>query len=332
MTGVCTAQDDAAGKVRTERLVVDSHAIAGNLEGNAAERDVIVYLPPSYDAEPERRFPVVYALHGYSIDNDIWTNEIDTPAGIEDAFANGTAQMIVVLPDSRTRHNGSMYSSSVTVGDWESFIADELVEKIDATYRTLAARESRGLAGHSMGGYGTIRIGMKRPDVFGALYSMSPCCLSARAQPPADLLERLEGVRTEKDAAALGFFERATLASAAAWSPDPNAPPFYLRLPVGENRTEVLARWAANAPIAMVDQYVPELRSYSAIAIDVGDKDGLRADAEILARDLQHRNIPATYEVYEGDHVSGVADRFERHVLPFFARHLVADAETAAVD
>ena len=126
---------------------------------------------------------MVYALHGYSIGAEQWSKEIHVPQTIEGAFAQGAQEMIVVLPDSKTVHNGSMYSSSVTTGDFEQFIAHDVVAYIDAHYRTIPNRTSRGLVGHSMGGYGASRIGMKHPDVFGSLYIMSPCCLAARGRP-----------------------------------------------------------------------------------------------------------------------------------------------------
>ncbi len=89
-----------------------------------------------------------------------------------------TKDVIVVMPDAHTRFQGSFYSSSPTTGDWESYVYEELVAYIDSHYRTIADVESRGLAGHSMGGYGTIRIGIKRPDVFSSIYALNPCCLS----------------------------------------------------------------------------------------------------------------------------------------------------------
>src|SRR5207249_12119449 len=125
-------------------------------------------------------------------------------------------ELIVVLPDSKTVHNGSMYSSSVTTGDFENYVASDLVSYIDAHYRTIASRESRGLVGHSMGGYGATRIGMKHADVFGSLYIMSPCCLSPRPAVSPELAQGLEPVKTPADSATLPFFARATLASAAA--------------------------------------------------------------------------------------------------------------------
>src|SRR5512132_1810965 len=137
--------------------------------------------------------------------------------------------MIVVLPDSKTLHNGSMYSSSVTTGDFERFISHDLVSYIDAHYRTIPNRLSRGLVGHSMGGYGATRIGMKHADVFGSLYIMSPCCLSARGARPDTALQ---SIKTVADAVKAPWGTRATLATAAAWSPNPKNPPLYFDLPV----------------------------------------------------------------------------------------------------
>ncbi len=316
-----------APPVVTERVTVHGASLEGNLEGDSPDRNVIVYLPPSYTRSPRRRYPVLYALHGYSIDNEKWTTEIKTPQTVEGAFATGTREMIVVLADARTRHNGSMYSNSATTGNWEDFIARDLVAWVDAHYRTIADRRSRGIAGHSMGGYGTVRIAMRHPDVFSAFYAMSPCCMSARRTPPAEMARKIEAVVQRGDTAAarsLDFGTRATLASAAAWSPNPKAPPFYLDLPTkdGEPQPAVLARWAANAPLAMVDQYVANLRRYTAIALDCGDRDGLRNDTAELHRILDGYGIANSFELYPGDHVSAVADRVQNHVLPFFGRNL----------
>jgi enterochelin esterase-like enzyme len=320
-----------AKPVTVERIKVHGPSLEGNLEKNAADRDVLVFLPPGYQQERERRYPVVYALHGYSIGAEQWAGEIHVPQTIEGAFATGTRGMIVVLPDSKTVHNGSMYSSSMTTGDFENFIARDLVAHIDSHYRTLASRESRGLAGHSMGGYGATRIGMRHADVFGALYIMSPCCLSVRGAPPAEIEKALAEVKTPADSAKLSFFARATLASASAWSPNPEKPPLYLDLPVvnGEPQAEVLGRWAANSPLAMLDQYIGDLRRHSGIAIDVGDQDGLRVDAAKLHAGLRRYGIGASFEEYKGTHTSGVALRFQNFVLPFFGKQLCHESRCA---
>jgi enterochelin esterase-like enzyme len=313
-----------AKPVTVEHIRVHGTALEGNLEGDAVDRDVLVFLPPSYAKEKSRRYPVVYALHGYSIGAEQWSHEIHVPQTAEGAFAQGAKEMIVVLPDSKTLHNGSMYSSSVTTGDFEKFVAHDLVAYMDAHYRTIPDRLSRGLVGHSMGGYGATRIGMKHADVFGALYIMSPCCLSPRSSLDPEVAKALESVRTPADSAKLPFLTRAQLASAAAWSPDPNNPPLYLDLPTkdGQPQPDVLAKWTANAPLAFVDQYTGNLRQYRAIAIDVGDQDHLRDDTKKLHEALDKYGIANGFEVYQGTHTSKVADRFQNHVMPFFSHKL----------
>ena len=315
-----------AKPVTVERIKVHGRALEGNLEGDAVDRDALVFLPPSYAKEKSRRYPVVYALHGFSIGAEQWSHEIHVPQTIEGAFAQSAREMIVVLPDSKTVHNGSMYSSSVTTGDFERFIARDLVAYVDAHYRTIPNRLSRGLVGHSMGGYGAARIGMKHSDVFGSLYIMSPCCLSPRpaGSTNPEIEKSLEAVKTPEDSAKLPFLARAQLASAAAWSPDPNNPPLYLDLPTkdGAPQPEVLARWAANAPLAFIDQYIGSLRQYRAIAIDVGDEDRLRVDTGKLHDVLDKYGIANRFEIYPGTHTSKVADRFQNHVMPFFSQNL----------
>lgn len=315
-----------AKPVIVEHIKIHGRSLEGNLEGDAVDRDVIVFLPPSYGKDKHRRYPVVYAMHGFSIGAEQWSHEIHVPQTIEGAFAQGTKEVIVVLPDSKTLHNGSMYSSSVTTGDFENFIAHDVVAYIDAHYRTVPNRLGRGLVGHSMGGYGATRIGMKHSDVFGSLYIMSPCCLSPRLSGPANLeMEKsLEAVKTPEDSAKLSFFARAQLASAAAWSPDPKNPPLYLDLPTkdGVAQPDILAKWTANAPLAFVDQYIANLRQYRAIAIDVGDQDGLRTDTAKLHDVLDKYGIANSFEIYHGTHTSAVADRFENHVMPFFGKNL----------
>src|SRR5712691_11555860 len=181
-------QTAAAPHGSIERIKVHGKALEGNLEGDSPDRDVSIYLPPGYRTSSNRRYPVVYLLHGYTDNDDRWYGRIkhfiNVPEAVDNALAGGAArEMIVVMPNAYTRYQGSMYSSSVTTGDWESFIAKELVAYTDGHYRTLADVKSRGLAGHSMGGYGTLRIGMKYPNVFSSLYALSPCCMISNMNP-----------------------------------------------------------------------------------------------------------------------------------------------------
>jgi S-formylglutathione hydrolase FrmB len=299
-----------------------------------------VFLPPSYEKDKKRRYPVIYALHGYSIGAEQWSHEIHVPQTIEGAFAKGSQEMIVVLPDSKTIYNGSMYSSSATTGDFERFISHDVVAYMDAHYRTIPERSSRGLVGHSMGGYGASRIGMKHSDVFGALYIMSPCCLSPMTgggPGPADRMKDMaianeKKVDSAKSPAELAAqspgFGAAQFATAAAWAPDPRNPPLYFDLLTkdGVPQPEIVAKFTANAPLAFVDQYIGNLKQYRAIAMDVGDQDGLRFDATKLHGILDNYGVANGFEIYSGTHTSAVADRFQNHVIPFFSKNLCFQA------
>jgi S-formylglutathione hydrolase FrmB len=301
-------------KGKLEKITVHGKSLEGNLEGDSADRDVFVYLPPSYASQPNRRFPVVYFLHGYGIGAEPYVNMMTVPQSAEAAVAAGAKEMILVHPDSFTVHNGSMYSNSPTTGDWESFMAEDLVAYIDSHYRTVANRASRGLAGHSMGGYGAFRIGMKFPHVFSSLYPMSSCCLSNNPN------SGLGGAANAKGKAGGGT----TPALAAAWSSNPNNPPTYYDLPVkdGEYNAAVGAKWYANSPLAMVDQYWSNLKKYRAIMMDIGLQDTLLNGNRDMDASLTRLGIKHVYETYEGDHTNRVQVRFETRVLPFFSQNL----------
>jgi len=179
-----------------ERIRVHGQSLAVNLEGDSPDRDVSVYLPASYATDPDQRYPVIYLLHGYTDSDHRWYGMvghfIDVPAVADDAFGSGIAgDMIIVTPNAYTAYKGSMYSSSVTTGDSETYVAEDLIAYIDSHYRTIPNRESRGVAGHSMGGYGAIRIGMKRPDVFSSVYVQSACCMGGGVNPGNPAFERI---------------------------------------------------------------------------------------------------------------------------------------------
>ena len=325
----------AQNKGTVEHIKVHGKSLEGNLEGDSPDRDVFIYLPPSYAANANRRYPVVYLLHGYGLTAERWMSFANlAELSDKDIAAGAMKEMILVNPDAHTKWDGSMYSASLTTGDWEAYIADDLVSYIDSHYRTIANRMSRGLGGHSMGGYGTVRIGMKRPDVFSSLYIMSACCLinnpyaqanrgatpaPARGQQPA------EGQRGQRGGQGRGNgFANAGSAQAAAWASNPNNPPNYFDLPTKDGAVEPLiaAKYLANAPLVMIDQYATNLKKYHAIMGDVGTQDTLAASNRQMDEIMTTFGIKHTFETYEGDHTNHVKDRFEQKVLPFFSNNL----------
>jgi len=313
------AQDQA----RASWVKMRSPAIEGNLEGNSAERTVLVVTPPGYDENTGKRYPVVYYLHGY------WAPVEAQQAGFKlheavQAAAEAGNDVIMVMPDGFSKLRGGFYSSSPTVGDYETFVANDLVRWIDGNYRTIATRASRGLAGHSMGGYGTIRIAMKHPDTFSSIYMMSACCLDPM-QMTAEQAKGIEAM-TEADIAAAQFGQLAAVSTLATWSPDPTDDGFlkvYTGLkPDGTIDPLVNQRLAANSPLVLVPQYLSALNSLEAFAMDIGDKDFLLQGNAAFRAELDRFGVKYDFELYEGDHGNRIAERIRTEVLPFFGQHL----------
>ena len=320
---VATAPVHAAGEAVTSTVKVHSAALVGNLEGNSAERDVIVVLPASYATNKTKRYPVIYFLHGYYATSKAYDDMVKYGAAMSEAAGKGQ-EFILVAPDSMTKFGGAMYSDSSAVGNFEGFIAKDLVAYVDKTYRTIAKPASRGLAGHSMGGYGTLKIAMKYPGIFSSIYAMSSCCLSARTVNAAQdaKLEKL----TPEEAAKADFGTRSTFAAASAWSPDPRVAQFHFHLGTRDGAVQpgVIAAWAANAPHAMIPQFLPSLKGLTAIGLEVGDKDFLIEDNKTLHALFDKFGIKHDWAIYDGDHGNRIPARFRENMLPFFAKHLSA--------
>lgn len=324
-----------AQKGTKERIKLHSKALEGNLIGDPVERDVTVYLPPSYALQPEKKFPVLYMLHGFTDTDSQWfgweDHWINLQTVIEQSLAEGLSkEMIVVMPNAYNRFKGSMYASSATIGDWETFVTQELVRYVDANYRTIPTRESRGLAGHSMGGYGTLRLGMKYPEVYSAIYALSPCCMDGAASTNPELIKKLETL-TPDQLQATSFFEIAALATSAAFAPNPKNPPLYLDLPAknGETKPDVINKIIANRTLNFVDQYILNLKKLKAIGMDAGLQDrGISDATKTLHEVLDSYQIEHFYESYEGDHLNRIAERIQTKALPFFSKNLIFQAPT----
>jgi S-formylglutathione hydrolase len=328
-----SAQQQIA-KGTVQRIKVHGKLLEGNLSGDSADRYVSVYLPADYSSNPKKHYPVVYFLHGYTDDDAKFygfkKHWMVLPPILDTVFAHDPShEMIVVTPDAYTLFQGSMYSNSITTGNWEDFVAVELVGYIDRHYRTIAKKESRGLCGHSMGGYGALRIGEKNPGIFSSVYLLSPCCLVSLPAPtdniPASYL-RADSVKTVEEFQKADFFIKVLFASAAAWSPNPTNPPFYLDLPVknGKLQQEVLQKWDANRPLNNLDQYIYNIKQLKAIGFDAGNRDvSIAGSIKILDSVLNNYGIQHSFEIYDGDHINHVADRIENKMLGFFEKNLV---------
>lgn len=318
-------------------IKIHAVSIEKNLVEESPDLSVAVYLPPGYDTQLKKRYPVVYWLHGFGGTKNTgdtgWDKDLTNT--VSKLISSGSIKpLIIVMPDGSNRFGGSMYTNSITTGNWEDFIADELPNYIDTNYRTLSKPASRGIAGHSMGGYGAIKIAMKHPDIFSVVYGTSPCCL---AQSPTDFNQKVIDATLEtkswEEWENADFYTKAILAQSAAYAPNPANPPFYGDLPykLKSDTTDVSekakAKWLANIPSWMADQYNSNLKQLRAIAFDAGSHDipKILRDSKYFAQTLTSIKVQNTFEVFDGGHVDKVNERIETKILPFFSKELLSD-------
>ncbi len=324
-----------SGVIKTDQFRFAS--LERNLVGDSPTRTVIVYLPPGYARQKKMRYPVVYLLHGFNgfgVGNKGWIRDggnFNVEAISRLITEKKINPMIIVMPDGSNRYGGSIYTNSITTGNWEDYIVSELVTLIDQNYRTLARAESRGIAGHSMGGYGALKLAMKHPDVFGAVYGTSSCCMTSFPTPiNSQALIDAQKLTSFEEADKAPFAVRVSFAFAAAWSPNPMKPPFFSEYPFSEKSEDsersaaISARWQANVPTYMADQYVTNLQRLRGIAFDAGtQEERIQNSNRQFDEALKRNKIKHTFEVFAGGHTDKVRQQIETKMLPFFSRMLV---------
>ncbi len=303
-----------------------------NTGGENPNRKVSVYLPPGYD-QSKKRFPVIYYLHGFMGTDSISAN---MKMILDRAIAQQKIRpYIFVIASQYTLFEGSFYSNSFLTGNWSDFTAKELVEYVDRNFKTIAKRDSRGIGGHSMGGYGAIKIGMLYPDVFSSVYALSPGLLAFVKEfgPNSDSYKELQKVKTVEELKKT-YYPKVLVAVARAWSPNANKPPFYCDLPFtykGDSLqidNAVVEKWNQNMPVYMVDKYAGNLRKLKALKLDWGRNDSQRFPVQcgMFSQRLENLGIEHFAEEYIGNHVNKIwtADgRVLNDFLPFFNEYLV---------
>lgn len=345
------AQGGAAAARLEGRLVVDtvtSTALAGNILGDPVRQQAVVYLPPGYESAPTRRYPSVYLLPPFDGSASTWTRAWTGLFGprpgvafIDSVMAAGEVPpMIVVMPNGRNRYHGSFFLNSPVSGNWEDFLTIEVVRHVDRTYRTIPAAESRGVAGHSMGGNAAVHIGMKHPDTFGAVYALSACCLGGY-----DLFGMAAWERV-LDHASFDALERAyrqgdfpamvLVAAGVTVTPNRDRVPFFFDPPYERGADGLrpvepaFSTWRHAGAHAQVEIYADNVRRLRGLALDHGNRelDALMAGIRGFSSALAERGIPHVYEVYDGDHHARIMERLATRVLPFFAEKLRRSASS----
>lgn len=313
---------------------IHSPSLEANQLGDSANRSVLVYLPPGYARSPKKRYPVVYLLHGNGAHSTLWLGRL---GGwfinvAMDTLINSSKlkEMIIVMPDASNRYLGSQYANSSVSGGWADFIVKDLVSYIDANYRTLAKPESRGLAGHSMGGRGTWFLAMTHPDIFSNIYAMSTAALGFEKFSPAFHNKAAWAEILASDNLNLASDgSRKLLGYSVAFSPNNNKPPFYTDLPYQQDKdglklnAAVWKKWLANDPMEMLKSHKSELNKLNAIHFDCGTSGPFIAPNRAFSDALKKQNINHVFEEFDGNHVNKLPIRIQSKALPFFSQVLI---------
>jgi S-formylglutathione hydrolase FrmB len=328
------------GQIPSGKIIYD-HIYANSLENTGGEnptRRITVYLPPGYDKTADK-YPVIYYLHGITQqDSTLFVNnEIDKL--LDRAISTGIIKpVILVMSDQYTLYRGSFYTNSPLTGNWSDFTAKDVVNYIDSNYRSIPNRESRGIAGHSMGGHGAIKLGMLFPDVYSSVYALSPYVLGLDKDYGihGNAYKQAQEIKTREELVT-GYSNlnaNAVVAVGRAFSPNPDNPPFYADLPYtykGDSliiNYKVLDLWNKNLPNEMTIEYESNLKKLTAIKFDWGKDDfftHIPPTCKVFSEKLKNLGINHEAEEYIGSHqdkVYGDKGRFLNYVLPFFDKHL----------
>lgn len=361
-SGSLFTQSEAADQGTLTEDQITSPALEGNLLGDPATRNMFVYLPPSYDTSPGKRYPTVYLLHGYmgGYHTFVWSmDSFFEPLGIDlgvdiQAIADSLLrigeiqEMIVVMPDGATAYGGAWYSNSPVTGNYRDYIAQDLVTYIDGMYRTMGGRDSRGIAGHSMGGYGALSLAMGYPEVFGGVAALGPGFPNDFDIPPTpiDLFiaenpdtmgepivmdlnkDTMELFPVAGEIFASNFNTNVFYSMAAAFSPNPDNAPYYVDLPIEyPEKTVVQDVWEKWVEQDLVRKIAREGANLSNTPIFVDEGVGpvvlmpevVNVDRVLAALDAA--GLSYTYDAFDGDHLTHL--RYQvASALKFLSKHL----------
>jgi enterochelin esterase-like enzyme len=307
---------------------IDSAHLARNLLGNPSQRDLVVYLPPSYGTS-DRRYAVAYLLHGYSSRAMNWPlppaltfAAVRTPIDVllDEAIAAAKAEeMIVVMPDGWSKHGCGMWVDSPTTGSFERYVVEDVIGHVDATYRTLPDRDSRGVFGVSAGGFGTWHLGSRNPDTFGAMAVISGSAAFEITRKPW-FYRYYDKIHPRELAGPLAgdIGSWFCYGLAAAYTPNPAKPPFYSDFPVeypsGDDVPALWERWRSFDPVVNWRERSENLKRQRGILLDVGFRDELdyAYGNRILSRHLRAAGIRHDYEEHDGNHTNRMFERVQR--------------------
>ncbi len=279
---------------RADNLIkfrIESPAIAAGKLEKKPEAEIFVSLPASYKTSGSRRYPVVYALHGFAEGAMSMILTLRTKA----TGAPGVPEVIIVSVEGGNSLGGSFYANSVATGNWEDLVAEEAVALVDARFRTIPTREGRALAGYSMGGFGSWAIALHRPDVFSGAWA---CCPGAWDENGiADTIP--------------GWDATYRNAYGAAYAPDLALPPPYARIPKldgSDGDAALVADWQKGfgSVDARLAAYAGQPCTLKLVSLAYGNRDGygwIPRGTRHVADRMAKAGIPVAIKEYNAGHL-----------------------------
>lgn len=323
-------------KGRLEIIELPAPSLRGNPLGDPDVRWTPVYVPPQYDREPGRRFPVIYNLHGYTgsafshLNFQPW--QARSHERLEAAIEAGEMPpCLYVLVDGWTKLGGSQYLNSSAIGNYFDYVTRDVVGHVDRSFRTIARRDARAVMGKSSGGYGALVMAAYASETFAIVADHSGdagflWCYASDFPKAAEAIAKAGGVRVWLES----FWQRArttkpaggdhpvigTIAMAAAYSPDPSCE-MGIRLPFDVATCAldeaVWRRWLEQDPVSFIPRHADAVRELRFLYMDCGSKDdfNIQWGSRQLSRKLKELGIGHVYEEFEDDHMN-VQYRYER--------------------
>ena len=300
--------NELAGRLDEHEL--ESAALAGNPLGDPTRRPLWVYTPPG--TTEDATLPAVYVIQGFTGQIDMWRNRSAFRPTVLELIDDLRAPARVVFVDAWTSYGGSQFVDSTGVGNYHTYLCDDVVGFVDERYPTSA----RAIAGKSSGGYGAMVSAILRPDVFAGLATHAGDALFELCYLP-DFRDAVRALRDSYDGSFEAFWQDFRSRPAFAKGSDhalintyamaecytPGELPFDVA--TGELKQDVWERWLAWDPVRMVDTHADALRSLRAIYIDAGTRDQFYLDlgADAFRRALERIGVTEVFfELFDATH------------------------------
>lgn len=321
-------------------ITIAAPSLENNVIGESTQRNLYIYLPANYSSS-STPLPVIYYLPGFSVTGIL---DIISPAAFQQKV-NGLNPSILVVVSGVNRFGGSFFTNSPVTGNWADFVAKDVVDYVDNNYRTIVHKSARGIAGHSMGGFGALDLAMKNPGIFGSVFSLAPGLVGADGIDSTqmfyynyhirDFLSSTASINSLSAQDALAVLSRNVnnfdIAYGMAFAPK-STPPYFeypYTLSGGSlvRNDAIFVKWESGFGNvrAEVANFKSNLLALNGIGLDCATNDEyywIVQGCDFYDAELSANGIPHSYTTHQGRHQGLLPSRILDVMLPFFSQRL----------